>query len=85
MLLVRADLHRDGLIFPPFLFGTRSPLIRSSNHLSTNADILRNYSLMDIMRRRFQGEIETEGLGIMAYEMGYECWGMPNLEILHKV
>jgi glycosyltransferase involved in cell wall biosynthesis len=84
MLLVRADLHREGLVFPPFLFGTRSPLIRSNNHLRTNRDILSKYSLLDILRRRFQGEIETEGLGIMAYEMGHECWGMPNLEILHK-
>ncbi|MDQ7783786.1 MAG: hypothetical protein RDU20_12965 [Desulfomonilaceae bacterium] len=85
MLFVRADLHRDGLIFPPFLFGTRSPLIRSRNHLSTKADIVKRYSLMDILRRRFQGEIETEGFGIMAYEMGHECWGMPNLEVLHKI
>jgi peptide chain release factor subunit 1 len=29
------------------------------------------------------GELETEGLGIMAGDMGYQCWGMPNLEILH--
>jgi hypothetical protein len=27
------------------------------------------------------GEIETEGLGVLASDMGYECWGMPNLEI----
>jgi hypothetical protein len=30
-----------------------------------------------------QGEIETEGLGLMASDMGYQCWGMPNLRILH--
>ena len=29
------------------------------------------------------GEVETEGLGLMARDMGYECWGMPNLEIVH--
>ncbi len=23
------------------------------------------------------------GPGVMASDMGYECWGMPNLEILH--
>lgn len=66
MLLVRADLHRDGLIFPPFLYGKRSALIREDNFLSPSA-----------------GEIETEGLGVMAHDMGYECWGMPNLEVLH--
>jgi hypothetical protein len=31
MLLVRADIHRDGLIFPPFLYGRRSALIRDDN------------------------------------------------------
>ena len=66
MLLVRADAHRDGLIFPPFLYGKRSPLIRESVFFPSS-----------------QGEIESEGLGVMASDMGYECWGMPNLEILH--
>jgi len=32
----------------------------------------------------FRGEIETEGLGIMAHDMGYECWGLPNLEVIHR-
>jgi len=30
------------------------------------------------------GEIETEGLGIMAHDMGHDCWGLPNLEIKHR-
>ncbi|MDT9598263.1 glycosyltransferase family protein [Sphingosinicella rhizophila] len=63
MLLVRADLHRDGLIFPPFPYGLRNKKIRRFNHWS--------------------GEIETEGFGIMASDMGAQCWGMPNLEIRH--
>jgi len=66
ILLVRADVHRDGLIFPPFLYGKRNALIRENNFFSSS-----------------EGEIETEGLGVMASDMGYECWGMPNLEILH--
>ena len=66
MLLVRADVHRDGLVFPPFLYGKRNPLIRS-----------------DVFFPSSEGEIETEGLGVMASDMGYQCWGMPNLEILH--
>lgn len=61
MLLVRADLHREGLIFPPFLYGAGHPLCRDAF-----------------------GEIETEGLGIMAHDMGYRCWGMPGLEIRHR-
>ena len=32
---------------------------------------------------RPDGELETEGLGIMALDMGHKCWGMPNLEIRH--
>jgi hypothetical protein len=63
MLLVRAGLHRDGLVFPPFPYGIGNPKIRSDNH--------------------WLGEIETEGLGIMADDMGIECWGMPLLEIKH--
>jgi len=60
VLLIRADLHRDGLIFPPVPYGLGSPLAREG-----------------------RGEIETEGLGLMARDMGYRCWGMPNLEVRH--
>jgi peptide chain release factor subunit 1 len=60
VLLIRADIHRDGLVFPPFLYGRESPRMR-----------------------RGRGELETEGLGIMAHDMGYACWGMPRLEVLH--
>ena len=66
MLLVRADVHRNGLVFPPMLFGGASRWARNP-HPVFGAP----------------GEVETEGLGIMAKEMGYECWGMPNLEIVH--
>jgi hypothetical protein len=59
MLFVRADAHREGLIFPPAPYGRASGLARE------------------------RGELETEGLGIMAREMGYRCWGMPHLEIKH--
>ena len=67
MLLVRADAHRDGLIFPPFLYGGRNPRIRDNSPWFPYT----------------AGEIETEGLGMMARDMGYQCWGLPNLEILH--
>jgi len=63
MLLVQADLHRDGLVFPAFPYGLQNPRIRSTNY--------------------WQGEIETEGFGIMAADMGVQCWGMPYLEIKH--
>lgn len=67
MLLVRADRHRDGLIFPPFFYGRGSAAIRRKHPLFGHA----------------AGEIETEGLGIMARDMGLQCWGLPNLEIVH--
>jgi hypothetical protein len=67
MLLVRADAHRDGLIFPPYLYGRRSSLVRDPNPWCPST----------------VGELDTEGLGMMAHDMGYQCWGLPNLEIRH--
>lgn len=64
MLLVKADLHRDGLIFPPFPYGLANKRIRQNN--------------------TWLGELETEGMGIMASDMGASCWGMPHLEIKHS-
>jgi peptide chain release factor subunit 1 len=61
VLLVRADLHRDGLIFPAFPYGLPNARIRGS-----------------------EGELETEGLGIMAHDMGHTCWGMPSFEVRHR-
>ena len=49
-LLVRADLHREGLCFPPY------------SH---------------------RGYIETEGLAMMARDMGVTAWGLPDLRIVH--
>lgn len=67
MLLVRADAHRDGLNFPAFPYGRRNPLARDPSPIYHD----------DV------GEVETEGLGLMAQDLGYSCWGMPNLEIVH--
>ena len=67
MLLVRADRHRDGLVFPPFFYGAGSRWVRNPHPL----------------RGAHVGEIETEGLAIMAKDMGIECWGLPDLEIRH--
>nr|AKA59402.1 hypothetical protein [uncultured bacterium AB_162] len=67
MLLVRADAHRDGLNFPAFPYGRRNPLVRDPSPFVHDG----------------VGELETEGLGLMARDLGYSCWGMPNLEIVH--
>lgn len=63
LLWIKADLHRDGLIFPPFPYGLPNPLVRNNN--------------------AWKGELETEGLGMMAHDMGFTCWGLPHLEIRH--
>jgi Anp1 len=60
MLLIRADLHRDGLIFPSFGYGLQV------HPVPPNA-----------------WTFETEGLALMARDMGHRCWGLPNLEIRH--
>jgi hypothetical protein len=49
-LLVKADLHREGLVFPAW---------------------------------PHRGYIETEGLAMLARDLGIRCWGMPDLEIVH--
>jgi GT2 family glycosyltransferase len=68
MLLIRADVHREGLVFPAYLYGRRSPFARDPSPYD-DAGV---------------GEVESEGLALMAKDMGYECWGMPNLEIVHR-
>lgn len=65
VLFVRADAHRDGLIFPPFRYGVESPVIRPVHEVWG------------------RGEVETEGFGAMAADMGYQCWGLPDLEVIH--
>ncbi len=61
MLLVRGDLHRDGLIFPPVPYRPGHPKGRGG-----------------------EGELETEGFGLLASDMGETCWGIPDLEVLHR-
>lgn len=68
MLLIKADCHRDGLVFPPFLYGKRNAKVRSREDISMPGQ---------------EGEVETEGLGILASDMNFQCWGLPHLEIIH--
>lgn len=37
----------------------------------------------DILLPEEAGEIETEGLGILASDMEIQCWGLSGLEIIH--
>jgi Anp1 len=68
MLLIRADVHRSGLIFPPYLYGRESRFARNPSPFVSDG----------------VGEVETEGLGMMAKDMGIECWGLPDLEVVHR-
>ena len=78
VLMVRADIHREGLIFPAFFLGRPLARARRDNLCHSRFDFLRAW------RGDYRGEIETEGLGIMAHEMGYHCYGMPNFEVRHR-
>lgn len=68
VLMIRADLHRDGLIFPPFPYAGGRGLARRPGPWASVG---------------LTGEIETEGLGLMAADMGHQCWGLPDLEVFH--
>jgi hypothetical protein len=70
VLMIRADIHRGGLIFPPFLY-------RGEHRLARDPGPWAVYGL--------RGEIETEGLGLMARDMGHLCWGMPDEEVIHAL
>lgn len=91
VLLVRAVAHRAGLIFPPFPYGKRHPYLRPDNGFGPRgrrwqrwlrwlSGTLHNWLPAGSAH---QGEIETEGFGLLAHDMGYECWGLPHLEVRH--
>lgn len=65
VLFIKADIHRDGLVFPPFRYGLESPVARPRHPIWG------------------RGEIETEGLAMMAADMGLQCWGLPDYEVIH--
>ena len=58
------------MIFPAFLYGAANPRVRTGHR--------------DYFEGPLTGEIETEGLGIMARDMGYRCWAMPHLKVIHR-
>lgn len=68
MLLVRADHHRDGLMFPAYPHGAPNPRVRTDPVALGRSEV---------------GEVETEGLAMVAHELGIACWGLPDLEVVH--
>lgn len=69
VLLVRADRHRDGLVWPAYLYGNDNPRKRTDPARIAREGI---------------GEIETEGLAMMAYDMGIACVGVPGIQVIHQ-
>ena len=69
VLLVRADRHRDGLVWPAFLYGNDHPRKRLT---------------VEQLGRIEVGEIETEGLAMMAHDMGIACVGLPDVQVIHE-
>jgi len=65
----RADRHRDGLIWPAFLYGNDNPRKRRDPEALGRSEI---------------GEIETEGLSMMAFDMGIACIGVPGIQVVHE-
>ena len=82
----------DGILQPPIGHG-RHYLNDLRQHSLVELDAVGGAMLLvraDLHRRglRFPEQpyklhIETEGLALLAKEMGYSCWGLPNLEIIH--
>jgi glycosyltransferase involved in cell wall biosynthesis len=68
MLLVRADRHRDGLVWPAFPYGLANARVRTDPATIGRPGV---------------GELESEGLAIMAADMGILCLGVPNVQIRH--
>lgn len=68
MLLVRADRHRDGLVWPAHGYGL------AHAHARTDPTAIGRPGL---------GEVESEGLGLLASDMGILCLGLPDLEVRH--
>lgn len=69
MLLVRADRHRDGLVWPSWRHGLAHPSARTDPAAVGRPEL---------------GEVESEGLGLLAADMGITCIGLPDVEIIHE-
>lgn len=69
MLLVRADCHRDGLVWPSWRHGIGSDRARSDPASIGRPEL---------------GEVESEGLGILAADLGISCIGLPDVAVVHE-
>ena len=76
VLLVRAEAHRRGLIFPSF----RKWIEPWCCFIWFTAQVINIFYFSPLA---FEHQLETEGLAKMAKAMGYESWGMPQLLCVH--
>lgn len=68
VLLVRADRHRDGLVWPSWRHGVANERVRRDPERGGGPP----------------GEIESEGLGILADDMGIGLVGLPDVIVEHE-
>jgi peptide chain release factor subunit 1 len=82
-----ADMRGQGPVRLDAVGGTML-LVRASHHRDGLVFPpfrygLRSKVIRDVHPVWGEGEIETEGLGAMAADMGLQCWGLPDVEIVH--
>jgi Anp1 len=77
------DLRREGDLVPLDGVGGTMLFVRADAHRDGLNYPPFYYGVVNPYCRPGRGEIETEGLGCMARDMGYQAWGMPNLEVRH--
>jgi hypothetical protein len=86
MRQVRADLHRDGLLFPHVLYDhqvrTASKLHRCTL-MRTPCMWWPSCAVLYKPLRYVSVQIEAEGLGKMAVAAGYQPMGLPQLVVQH--
>ena len=68
-VLVRAECHREGLVWPAHAHGSADPRARFDPSQTGRIE---------------PGEVETEGLGLLANAMGFSVLGLPDTEIIHE-
>jgi peptide chain release factor subunit 1 len=76
------DLRGEGETVPLHAVGGAVLLVRGDLHRAGLRFPSEPYGVGHPLARE-RGELETEGLGIMAHDVGEGCWGMPALEVLH--